>query len=98
MIFVPSKEGISHNPKEYTTPEDMEKGAACLTAPLYKLYHFARKNTKLGSRKNILAHYDLGNDFYELFLDPTMTYSCALFQHDDLPHPLRHVRHAFLGR
>jgi cyclopropane-fatty-acyl-phospholipid synthase len=59
--------------------EDMEKGLARLTAPLYKLYHFARKNTKLGSRKNILAHYDLGNDFYALFLDQTMTYSCGIF-------------------
>ncbi len=61
---------------------DMEKGLARFTAPLYKLYHFARKNTKLGSRKNILAHYDLGNDFYSLFLDPTMTYSCGIFEHE----------------
>ena len=60
---------------------DMEKGLARLTAPLYKLYHSARKNTKIGSRKNILAHYDLGNDFYTLFLDPTMTYSCGIFEH-----------------
>ena len=62
--------------------EDMEKGLARLTAPLYKLYHFARKNTKIGSRKNILAHYDLGNDFYSLFLDKTMTYSCGIFEHE----------------
>jgi cyclopropane-fatty-acyl-phospholipid synthase len=34
----------------------------------------------VGSRKNILAHYDLGNDFYALFLDPTMTYSCGIFE------------------
>jgi cyclopropane-fatty-acyl-phospholipid synthase len=58
----------------------MEKGIARLTAPLYRLYHLARKNTKSGSRKNILAHYDLGNDFYALFLDPTMTYSCGIFE------------------
>ena len=56
---------------------DMEKGLARLTAPLYKFYHYVRKNTKSGSRNNILAHYDLGNDFYALFLDETMTYSCA---------------------
>jgi len=62
--------------------EDMEKGLARLTAPLYKLYHSARKNTKLGSRKNILAHYDLGNDFYALFLDKTMTYSCGIFENE----------------
>ena len=61
---------------------DMEKGLARLTAPLYQLYHSAKKNTKVGSRKNILAHYDLGNDFYALFLDPTMTYSCGIFDHE----------------
>ena len=61
---------------------DMEKGLARFTAPLYKLYHSARKNTRSGSRKNILAHYDLGNDFYALFLDETMTYSCGIFERD----------------
>ncbi len=60
----------------------MEKGLARLTTPLYKLYHFARKNTKVGSRKNILAHYDLGNNFYELFLDKTMAYSCGIFEQE----------------
>jgi len=58
----------------------MEKGLARLMAPLYRLYHSARKNTKVGSRKNILAHYDLGNGFYSLFLDNTMTYSCGIFE------------------
>ena len=62
---------------------DMEKGLARLAAPLYKLYHFVRKNTKSGSRNNILAHYDLGNDFYALFLDETMTYSCGIFERPD---------------
>jgi cyclopropane-fatty-acyl-phospholipid synthase len=62
---------------------EMEKGLARLTAPFYRLYHFARKNTKIGSRKNILAHYDLGNNFYELFLDPTMTYSCGIFENEE---------------
>ena len=60
---------------------DMGKGLARFTALLYKVYHSARKNTKMGSRKNILAHYDLGNDFYRLFLDNTMTYSCGIFEH-----------------
>ena len=63
--------------------EDMEKGLARLTAPLYKLYHFLRKNTRKGSRENILAHYDLGNEFYSLFLDETMTYSCGIFESQD---------------
>jgi cyclopropane-fatty-acyl-phospholipid synthase len=61
---------------------DMERGLARLTAPFYKFYHFARKNTKGGSRKNILAHYDLGNNFYALFLDETMTYSCGIFENE----------------
>ena len=63
--------------------EGMEKGLAYLTAPLQKLYHLIRDNTKEGSRKNISAHYDLGNDFYRLFLDPTMMYSCAVFPEEN---------------
>ncbi|UCD56141.1 MAG: class I SAM-dependent methyltransferase, partial [Candidatus Hydrogenedentota bacterium] len=47
---------------------------------LRKLFHFLHRNTKLGSRQNMLAHYDLGNEFYSLFLDSTMTYSCGIFQ------------------
>lgn len=43
------------------------------------LRHFFRNNSRRGSRKNIPEHYDLGNSFYELFLDPTMTYSCGIF-------------------
>ena len=46
---------------------------------LYRLAHWLRPNTKAGSRRNIHAHYDLGNDFYALWLDRTMTYSSALF-------------------
>ena len=61
---------------------DMEKGLARLSAPLLRFYHSARKNTRFGSRKNILAHYDLGNDFYSLFLDDTMTYSCGIFANE----------------
>ncbi|MEW6077915.1 MAG: DUF1365 family protein [Thermodesulfobacteriota bacterium] len=45
-----------------------------------RLAHIARKNSIPGSRENIYQHYDLGNDFYALFLDDSMTYSCALFQ------------------
>jgi len=44
------------------------------------LAHRARRNTVAGSRRNIQAHYDLGNDFYRLFLDETMTYSSAVFE------------------
>lgn len=45
----------------------------------YRLKHEARENTRTGSKQNIMAHYDLGNAFYSLWLDPTMTYSSALF-------------------
>ncbi len=50
-----------------------------LSNRLVALRHRLRRNTRAGSRRNIRAHYDLGNDFYSTFLDPTMTYSCALF-------------------
>jgi cyclopropane-fatty-acyl-phospholipid synthase len=43
------------------------------------LRHLSRGNTRAGSRRNILAHYDLGNRFYEAWLDPSMTYSSARF-------------------
>jgi cyclopropane-fatty-acyl-phospholipid synthase len=62
---------------------DLERGFAALAAPFYKLAHFFRKNSLSGSRKNIVAHYDLGNDFYRLFLDQTMTYSCGIFENPD---------------
>jgi len=45
-----------------------------------KFLHFLRMNTIRGSRKNIVEHYDLGNGFYKLFLDPSMTYSSAYFR------------------
>jgi cyclopropane-fatty-acyl-phospholipid synthase len=41
--------------------------------------HFRRRNNRTGSKKNIMAHYDLGNDFYKSWLDRTMSYSSALF-------------------
>jgi cyclopropane-fatty-acyl-phospholipid synthase len=51
--------------------------------PVTRLFHWAyhqlRANTKSGARKNIEAHYDLGNDFYEKWLDPSMTYSSARY-------------------
>lgn len=45
----------------------------------YRLQHLLRSNTREGSRRNIMAHYDLGNRFYETWLDATMSYSGALF-------------------
>jgi cyclopropane-fatty-acyl-phospholipid synthase len=63
--------------------EGMEKGLARLTAPLHMFVHLLRGNTKKGSRLNIAAHYDLGNDFYKLFLDETLTYSCGIFEREE---------------
>jgi cyclopropane-fatty-acyl-phospholipid synthase len=47
---------------------------------MYRLRHLLNRNTKANSRKNIHAHYDLGNDFYRLWLDETMNYSSAWFR------------------
>ncbi len=60
--------------------DGMEAGLARLTAPLQKGLHWLHRNTREGSRRNIAAHYDLGNDFFKLFLDPTMMYSSAIFE------------------
>lgn len=54
-----------------------------LTRFVHWLVHRLRPNTKRGARRNIEAHYDLGNDFYELWLDPSMTYSSARFASPD---------------
>jgi len=55
-----------------------------ITRPARRLLHAARRNTRRGSRANIQAHYDLGNDFYRLWLDPeTLAYSCAYFERPD---------------
>ena len=63
--------------------DGMEAGSARLTLPLRKAFHVLHRNTKRGSRRNIVAHYDLGNDFFALFLDETMTYSCGIFERAD---------------
>lgn len=60
--------------------EGLDSGWMRLTEPFYKIAHWLRRNTVAGSRRNIVAHYDLGNEFYRLFLDPTMTYSAGIFE------------------
>jgi len=50
-----------------------------LSRLLRRLWHRAHRNDRAGARRNIHEHYDLGNEFYELWLDPTMTYSSAMF-------------------
>ncbi|MBP6700257.1 MAG: class I SAM-dependent methyltransferase [Halioglobus sp.] len=64
------------------TLELLESRQSWLVRLGLKLSHALKRNTHSGSRKNISAHYDLGNDFFSLFLDPTMMYSAALFQTD----------------
>ncbi len=59
--------------------EGMDKGMTHLKNPLKKMLHWLSRNTRRGSRRNISAHYDLGNDLFQLFLDPTMMYSCAYY-------------------
>ncbi len=56
------------------------RAASALSRWGARLRHRLRRNTLSGSRLNISYHYDLGTDFYSLFLDPTLTYSCALFE------------------
>lgn len=61
----------------------MERGLAWLTAPTRRVLHWLNRNSKEGSQRNIAAHYDLGNDFFALFLDPTLAYSCGIFERED---------------
>lgn len=58
---------------------------------LSMLSYMLRLNSLKGSRKNIHAHYDLGNEFYKLWLDPSMTYSAAIFK--DKSEPLEQAQH-----
>tara|TARA_Y100001934_G_C12307871_1_gene753384 strand:+ start:317 stop:1576 length:1260 start_codon:yes stop_codon:yes gene_type:complete len=62
----------------------LEKGFAKLIKPINKMIHRSRQNTLQGSKKNIVAHYDLSNNFYKLWLDSTMTYSCAYFKDESV--------------
>ena len=50
---------------------------------LNRILYPIRENTLKGSKKNIVTHYDLGNDFFKIFLDPSMSYSCGLYLHEE---------------
>jgi cyclopropane-fatty-acyl-phospholipid synthase len=63
----------------------------------YRARHLLNRNTRGGSRRNIHAHYDLGNTFYSLWLDETMNYSAALFG-EDKAQPLARAQHAKVRR
>ncbi|MBP6515366.1 MAG: class I SAM-dependent methyltransferase [Steroidobacteraceae bacterium] len=60
--------------------DSMDSGYAFVSAPLRRLLHWANRNSPEGSKRNIAAHYDLGNDLFRLFLDETMAYSCGIFE------------------
>ncbi|WP_396652225.1 class I SAM-dependent methyltransferase [Methylophilus medardicus] len=62
--------------------DTLEGGYQWFTKPLLKVFHWLNSNSEAGSQKNIAAHYDLGNDLFQLFLDPTMMYSSAMFDED----------------
>ncbi|WP_417502684.1 class I SAM-dependent methyltransferase [Marinobacter sp.] len=62
---------------------EFEDKFSWVTKPALKGLHWLNRNTKDGSRKNISAHYDLGNDLFETFLDPTMMYSSAIYPSED---------------
>ncbi len=64
--------------------DGMEGGTARFTVPLQKLFHWVNRNSHEGARRNIAAHYDLGNDFFALWLDETMMYSSAIFHRPDM--------------
>jgi cyclopropane-fatty-acyl-phospholipid synthase len=64
---------------------------------LYRAKHLFNRNSRQGSKKNIHAHYDLGNEFYRLWLDPTMNYSSAWFE-GDLSRPMPDAQHAKVRR
>ena len=72
-LFVRNQEALS----------GLESGLAKLSRPLFALYHALRRNTESGSRQNISAHYDVSNEFFALFLDETMTYSCGIFESEE---------------
>ncbi len=66
--------------------DGLDGGWSRVTEPARRALHAAARNTRAGSRRNIAAHYDIGNDFFELFLDPTMMYSCscAVYEREDM--------------
>ena len=61
----------------------VQGGLARFAQPARKALHWLNRNTRNGSRRNIAAHYDLGNEFYGLWLDPSMMYSCAYYENAD---------------
>ncbi len=64
--------------------DGMDAGTARLTRPLMKLFHWVNNNSRSGARRNIAAHYDLGNEFFSQWLDESMMYSSAIFADESM--------------
>lgn len=60
--------------------DSLEGGGAALAGAAMRLYHYLQRNTPAGSRRNITRHYDLGNEFFQLFLTPDLMYSSAVWE------------------
>lgn len=60
----------------------MNSGSARFLLPVFRFAHVLNRNSVAQSRKNIAAHYDLGNDFFQLFLDPTLSYSATIYPNE----------------
>lgn len=79
------------------TLDEFDSSKSLATRLLTRAGHWLRKNTLRGSRENIVAHYDLSNDFFALFLDESMMYSAAIFPQQDstleqaAQYKLRHI-------
>ena len=58
----------------------IESGLSRVSEPAHKIFHCWNRNSRRGSRRNISAHYDLGNDFFRLWLDDSLMYSSAVFE------------------
>jgi len=71
---------LSANPE---VVEAMEDGLAKFTGWAFRIGHLLRRNSRRQSRRNIGAHYDLGDDLFALFLDPTMSYSSGIYPRED---------------
>lgn len=61
----------------------MDSRWSLVSRPFLRLFHLLNRNSRQGSARNIAAHYDLGNELYQLMLDPTMAYSCGIFERED---------------
>lgn len=74
----------------------VDGGWSRLSKPFLQVFHALRDNTRAGSKRNIAAHYDLSNDFFALFLDPSLTYSCGYYESEESS--LEESQHAKLER